>query len=309
MNRAAIELIDRTAAAQHGVLTSRQADRLLGASRKSHWIRSGRLLWVQPRVLRLSGTPSTWHQALIAAQLSARGVVSHRSAAQLWGLVGGPEQIEVSVGGGRHPQLAPPARAHRIKDIHPELAVRRQGLRITDPRRTLVDLGLVLPPRQISDALSRALTTKLVTLDDVRWLREALGRQGRNGTGIIGELLDRRRRTEGREESVLESRFVDLLTHLNIDLPSLQHEVWESGRFVARVDAAYVDIKLAIELDGYETRESPEALARELDRQNRLISLGWRVLRFPWSRVTRDGQTVVQEILANRRDLCRRTTT
>ena len=304
MDRATADRVDVTAAAQHGLLTSRQADALLGASRKAYWLHTGRLVWAQPRVLRVAGTPVTWHQTLLAAQLSTDGVVSHRSAAELWGLIPEARVVEVSVRAVRQPRLARPAVVHRIRDLHPELAVRREGLRITDPRRTLIDLGLVVPPHRVGDALSRALVTKLVTLSDVQWLRDALGRQGRNGTGIIGELLDRRRRADGREESVLEARFVDLLDRNGVELPRLQHEVWARGRFVARVDAAYVDLRLAIELDGYESRESPEAHGRELRRQNELIALGWRVLRFTWSQVTRDGDEVISAILRSQQDLC-----
>jgi hypothetical protein len=310
-----VDQLDLTASRQHGVVTSRQADAILGAARKGHWIRTGRLQWIQPGVLRLLGSPSSWHQQLAAAQLGADGVVSHRAAAHLWGLLRGEGAVEVSVGPRRQPRLRAPALVHRIKDLHPELAVRRTGLRLTDPRRTLVDLGLVVPARVVGDALSRGLTTKLVTLDDVRWLREALGRQGRNGTGIIGELLDRRAPTAGREESLLEHRFVDLVTRAGLEIPTLQHEIWHDGRFVARVDAAYLDVRLAIELDGYETRESPEALRRELSRQNRVLGAGWALLRFTWADVVADGTKTISQIviersrLAHRRDLCSTATT
>ena len=63
---------------------------------------------------------------------------------------------------------------------------------------------------------------------------------------------------------------------------SVQHEVWHAGRFIARVDAALAELRLAIEVDGFEHHSSPDAFQRDRTRQNRLVALGWTVLRFTW---------------------------
>jgi very-short-patch-repair endonuclease len=291
-----VGLLLRTAEGQHGLVTRQQADAMLGPGRTRSWTSRGRLVRVQPAVLRVAGSPRTWHQDLMAAQLASGGLVTHRSAAELWGLIDPVGIVEVSVKPPRQPRLAAPAVCHRILDLRVDLGVRRTGLRITDPRRTLVDLGLVLPRPAVGDALSRGLTTKLVSLEDVRWLREALGRQGRNGTGVIGDHLERRLRSARREESLLEARFVDLIASSSLPAPVLQHEVWAGGRFVARVDAAYPGVRLAIELDGYSSRESPEAQRYDLARQNRLVRAGWTILRFTWEDVTRRGHAVVASV-------------
>jgi very-short-patch-repair endonuclease len=287
------------ASAQHGLVTSTQATDALGASRLSYWIRSGRLERPQPRVYRVAGSPATWHQALLAAQLSCDGIVSHRSAAELWGLVPSTGHVEVTVPTRRRAELYPPALVHRIGDIHPGLAVERAGIRVTDPQRTLVDLGLVCPQWQVERALVRALTSKLVAVSDVRHLREALGRPGRNGTGVIGRLLDIRELISA--ESVLESKFMALCRKHGLDPPTFQFEVWHQGRFVARLDAAYVDVKLAIELDGFSAHAGPSAFQRDRERQNELVALGWTVLRFTWADVTSTPADVVATIREARR--------
>jgi very-short-patch-repair endonuclease len=297
MERAGLDLMASTAARQHGILTSKQADALLGKSRKAYWVRTGRLVRAQPGTYRVAGSPISWHAELMAAQLSAKGLVSHRAAGDLWSLLRPLKMVEVSAAPGRHPRLLEPALCHRIKDLHVERGVRREGLLMTDPMRTLIDLGLVVPAQQVSDALSKALTTKLVRFDEVLWLRGALGRQGRNGTGIMGELLERRAHTGEREESVLEARFVDLLNRSSVRLPRLQFEVWQRGRFVARLDGAYPEVRLAVELDGYETRASPEALDRDVARQTRLVSLGWQFVRYTWRDVTRNPDRTVSTLL------------
>ena len=77
---------------------------------------------------------------------------------------------------------------------------------------------------------------------------------------------------------------------------ALQHEVWDAGRFVGEVDAAYPELKLAIEVDGFEHHSTPEAFQRDRTRQNGLVALGWTVLRFTWHDVVQRPAHVAQLI-------------
>ncbi|MFP5256013.1 MAG: DUF559 domain-containing protein [Acidimicrobiia bacterium] len=289
-------LLDQTARSQHGLVTSQQAVKILGPHRKAKWVGRRQLALVQPGVFRLAGVPETWHQSLMATALAADGVVSHRSAAEMWGLIQPAGYVEVSIPPNRTPHLRPPAVAHRIKDLHPELAVERAGLRITDPVRTVIDLGLVLSKREVGDALSRGLSIGLLTVTEVERLRDALGRPGRNGTGVVRHILEARSLQSGTEESLLERRFLDLARRAGLPAPVVQYEVWDSGRFVARIDAAYPSLKIAIEVDGYAPHSSPEAFQRDRTRQNRLVALGWTVLRFTWDDVVRRPTEVARII-------------
>ena len=288
--------IDRVAGEQHGLVTSPQAVKALGPSRKDRWVKEGRLVSVQPGVLRVSGAPQTWHQAVLAASLAADAVVSHRSAAELWGLIQPAGYIDVSVRPERKPTLRPPAILHRIGDLHVELAVERNGLRLTDPVRTIIDLGLVIPKWAVRDALSRGITTRLLNLRQVEALRRALGRQGRNGTGIIQQVIDERVLTMGTEESLLERRLMDLVRRYDLPSPIFQYELWHGGRFVARIDASYPKRRLAIEVDGFEHHSSPDAFQRDRTRQNRLVAMGWTVLRFTWDDVVHRPTMVAKQI-------------
>jgi very-short-patch-repair endonuclease len=294
--------LDEIARAQHGLITSDQAVKALGPSRKGRWVAERRLLSVQPRVFRVAGSPETWHQSVHAAALATNGTVSHRSAAELWGLNKPAGYAEVSVRPDRNPRVRPPAIVHRIGDLHPRLAVEREGMQVTDPLRTIIDLGLVAPKWSVSDALSRGLTTKLFTIGEVQSLREALARPGRTGTGIVKELIERRLLTAETEESLLEARFVDVARSHALPPPIFQYEVWHAGRFIARVDGAYPDLQLAIEVDGYETHSSPEAFQRDRARQNYLVGLGWTVLRFTWHDIVHDSVMAARTI----RDTIRR---
>lgn len=289
--------VDEIARAQHGLITTEAAVNALGPSRKARWVSEGRLLSVQPSVFRIAGAPITWHQSVQAACLAVDGIASHRTAAELWGLIQPAGYTEVSITGAVNRSVRPPAIVHRIIDLHAELAVDRAGLRVTDAVRTVIDLGLVMPWWSVRQAINRGLSTRAFPLSAVRELRDALGRPGRNGTGVVRDILDAGNLlTMGAEESELEKRFTALARRFGLPALSLQHEVWDAGRFVARVDAAYPDVKLAIEVDGFEHHSTPEAFQRDRTRQNRLVALGWTMLRFTWSDVVHSPADVARTV-------------
>jgi very-short-patch-repair endonuclease len=75
--------------------------------------------------------------------------------------------------------------------------------------------------------------------------------------------------------------------------PVCQYEVFDAnGEFVARLDLAYPDRKLAIEYEGDHHRER-SAFQRDLRRMNRLRTLGWTVLRFGAADIYREPVRVI----------------
>src|SRR5215216_1835875 len=86
------------AAAQHGILTRAQLlDAGLGPRTIDRWIHTGRLITLHRGVFALGHLPPSPHARTMAAVLACgpRAVLSHRSAAQLWGLIrySGPPEI------------------------------------------------------------------------------------------------------------------------------------------------------------------------------------------------------------------------
>ena len=62
-----------------------------------------------------------------------------------------------------------------------------------------------------------------------------------------------------------------------------------------KVDLGREDLKLAIEIDG-EGHRNPKALLLDAKKQNLLVSLRWRVLRFWNAEIDQDINKVVQTI-------------
>ena len=80
--------------------------------------------------------------------------------------------------------------------------------------------------------------------------------------------------------------------------PVQQHPVrLDGGRWV-RLDAAYPDALVAVELDGAAFHGSRAARERDLRRDTALAALGWVVLRFSYARLIADPEGCRREIEA-----------
>ena len=60
----------------------------------------------------------------------------------------------------------------------------------------------------------------------------------------------------GATDSPLETRFLQLLRRSRLPAPRRQYEIHDEGTFIARVDFAYPEIRLAVEVDGYRFHSS-----------------------------------------------------
>ncbi len=109
----------------------------------------------------------------------------------------------------------------------------------------------------------------------------------------LRRVLARRPIGAATTESELETRFLQLVREAGLPPPVPQYVVREAGRFMARIDLAYPERRLAIELDGYGPHRSVGAFRRDRNRQNGLALLGWTVLRFTWEDVVEHKEAVV----------------
>lgn len=257
----------------------------LGVSRKVLRTRvaSARLDVPQPKVFRATGSPRTWEQKVLAACLSLGPdtVASHRSAAALWELDVPKDVAEVAMPRGKA-QYRTGVVVHRTSDLLRKDVTIRSGVPVTKPARTLVDLGAVVPRWQVDAAIDVALARRLVTLEGLWWMLARVARCGRSGAGVLRACLDWR---FGVPDSVLEGLFLRLVRDFDLPKPEVQFEVVVDGKR-RRIDAAYPDRMLAIELDGAQKRMSPDALQADLERQNALVDNDWTFLRFTFSDLT-----------------------
>jgi hypothetical protein len=80
-------------------------------------------------------------------------------------------------------------------------------------------------------------------------------------------------------ESPKETETRLLIMRAGLPEPVVQHEVIDRRRFIARVDLAYPELKIAIEYEGDGHRTSKEQWRRDIQRQRDLEDRGWIVIR------------------------------
>ena len=286
----------RTARQQYGVLSRSQALTAgISSSGIGRRVAGGRWERVLPAVYRVAGAPETWEQRLLAACLHAGpgAVASHRAAAALWRMDGvRPGSVEItarrqvrSVGVIGHQFPLPP---RHITSIGP--------IPVTDPARTLLDLGSVLSWEIVDQGLDDALRRGLTTLPRL-WRRlRAEAERGRSGAGVLRGLLAVRDPASAPPESVLEARLALLLRRSGLPAPVAQYEIREARRRVARLDFAWPDHMVALEADGYRYHSGRAAWQRDLTRRNALTGRGWRVLHVTWEDLARHPERVAAAI-------------
>src|SRR6266498_1219224 len=180
------------AADHNGIFRGAHA-RACGLSEKQITSRIALGLWrrVYDDVYIAAGAPLTWKGALLAACWAGgfRSAASHRSAAALWQLAGGRQSIvEVTCPRWRRAQHDGLV-VHETKALEAVDIVAVEGIPVTTPERTLLDLGAVCHESVVEMALDAAEHRNLVTRASVQATLDRLGQRGRNGVGTLRRLL------------------------------------------------------------------------------------------------------------------------
>lgn len=261
-------------------------------------VKKGVLIRVLPRVFRHAASPETWTQKLWAAILWARqrAVISHEAAGALWNLDGCPVGRVVLLTTEPLESPSEGIRVHRSSLLGPHHVTRRDGLALTTPTRTLLDLAGVLEEEDLEAALDCALrrgSTSLRRLDSE--LARSSGR-GHGGRKALIRLLKERSPGYSPTHSVLETRFRRLLKRNGFPAPGQQEILRRHQDLFAVVDFLYPDLGLVIEVDGYSVHSGRQAWQHDRHRQNDLVTAGKRVLRFSWWDVCNGEPDVVRTL-------------
>lgn len=292
--------IGRVGARQYGVITRPQ---LLAAGatpdQVKAWISDGRLRVLHRGVYGLAGVPPSPHGDTIAAVFGAGpgAAAAHGSAAWLWDLLPDPPlRPEVLVPSPRQARLHGVV-VRRTKHLAPHWVRPRRGIPATDPLRTMLELGAAVPAVDVRDAVERGVTAGLFSIAALEWVRAELAAHGRNGCGVLRAALDERALGAAPADGMLEPRLAQLCARYRLPRPVFQYVVTDAaGRVIARVDFAYPELLVFLEVDGYEVHGRPEAMEADFDRQNRLVALGWVPIRFGWRVLVRQPRVVARQI-------------
>ncbi len=272
---------------QHDVVAAWQLV-AAGITRKSvvHHVRKHRWRAIHSGVYALTHAPLTRHQRWIAATLTTpESVLSHASAAALYGIrayEGSFETITRPGSGGRCRTGA--LLVSRSSTLTME-ATHHDGIRVTTPARTVIDLAAHLSARDTGRLLREALRLDLTTHPE---LLEALERhRGRRGTRHLADLAARYGTIAYRRtRSDAEARALEVLHGAGVEAPRVN--VWVAGE---EADLVWAKRRLIVEIDGPQYHRFPDEDAR---KQAVWDAAGYTVRRLPSDAVYHEPGRLVE---------------
>jgi very-short-patch-repair endonuclease len=247
-------------------------------------------------VYRLPGSTSSFEQELTAGQKWAGedSAICRRGGAYLWQLDSVEERVvEVATS---HAIEAPGVTVYRVFDLHPGDLTRKNGIVVTNPTRTLLDLSGVIPISNLERALESALRRRLTHMPLLLERYEEWRRRGRKGAAAWRKLLELRGVDLRITDSDLEVVFSQLVRKYRLPQPVRQFVVRRDQKIEARFDFAYPDAMVAIEVHGRGWHLQRDRWESDLDRHDRVTAMGWIVLHFTWHQVTRRQAWVAEQI-------------
>lgn len=221
-----------------------------------------------------------------ATHLAAGDVFSHVSAAVLHGLaLWRPDLSRLHItrdgsGGGRS------ARRHvHMAALTADEIVTVRGIPCTSIARTVVDLACTLTVDEAVIAGDSAMAADPSLAASVDRLLGTIGR--RAGIVVARQVVDF---LDGRSESPGESLSRVRMKQHSMPAPTLQKSVYTpGGEFVARVDFFWDEGGIVGEFDGIGKYDGGghDTLRREKLREDALRDLGYEVVRWTWSELSR----------------------
>ncbi len=282
---------------QYGLVTLEQLC-VLGISKDAagQRARAGRLHRVHEGVYAVGHSLLTqegrWMAAVLASGPGA--VLSHRSAAALWGIRAGDHgAVDVTAPNrrGRHP-LGIDAHRHSLS-ARDWTTVRR--IPCTTVERTLLDLAAVIPVWQLRKALAEAEVLRIVDLSALRALLRRS--RGRRGVARLRFILDELHPATKRTRSELERIFLRMCRQGELPVPEVNVSLSVSGRRVMP-DFLWRDAGLIVEADSRRFHDTDSAFQSDRQREQLLQLAGWRVSRCTWEQVEREPQRLAKIIKA-----------
>lgn len=319
-------------------------DHPIGVSLRSHleasgWssaeihraLRSGQIARLRPAMYERGtdddspgATHYRWISRLRAFQelLGSDAVVSHRSAARLHGFddVGTgafrtkgvrssrdrtelPVDFRAPMGIGR--KSDPHVSIFRSKLVGPEDTVEIDGLRVTSPLRTLIDVARLATNIATVEQLIESALRGEDPSKPFEWnqhllvaLRNRSLREKGRGPALVRRVVcnrpDRLRPTGSFPETLL----LQAIRSMGMD-PTPQPDV-EFAQGTRLLTTYFPDIAIfrrgiVVEVDGFEGHSNRVQLERDADRQNRL-ALAFTVIRYSATQVLRDPLACAQDI-------------
>ena len=215
------------------------------------------------------------------------GILSHYSAAAHWGFVEWDDRKPEVTVPGPGTRCHAGIRVHRSKTLERRDWLTRNGIPVTSPARTLLDLASQLSYNPLRRAVREAMADRRV---DVRQLVDILARTGpRRGCRKLARIVAE---GDAPTRSVLEDAVLDLIIAGGFERPDVGVPITVDGRrFVP--DFRWPEQRIIVEADGARWHDHELAREDDAERQALLEANGEHVIRVTWRQaVTKQHQTL-----------------
>lgn len=223
-------------------------------------------------------------------------VLSHRSAAELWGLLRPAGRFAIDVTApGRRGRAPDGINAHRHGSLQAPDRTSVQGIPCTSVARTLLDMAGGVPAHELRGSIAEAEVQRLLDLAAVHEVMDrSRGRRGVARLRLAVDELDPQIALTRRE---LERRFLALCRRAGLPSPAVNVPL-ELDDGVLVPDFLWREARLIVETDGRQFHDTASAFEHDRRRDQRLTLAGWRVIRCTWRQVVREPAEVGRTVRA-----------
>ena len=231
-------------------------------------LRSGRLVGVHRGVYGLPHTEDLPLAAETAALLACGegATLSHHSGATLWQLRPGTARpVHVTIAADRGCPVLDGVIVHRSRTLNAADRVIHEGVPVTSPARTLLDVAATLPDRDVELLLDEGLfARRIVTRAQIH---DVIARAGRHpGRARLARVAGAHMRSSGTDSPPEES-LLALIRAAGLPEPQLRTYILDY-----RLDFFWPELRLAVEVDAYGTHGSPARFEADRLRDARLLT-------------------------------------
>jgi hypothetical protein len=248
------------------------------------WVDNHRLTRVHAGVYAVGHPQHSPHALSMAAVLACgdQAVLSHESAAALWGVRPWPRLPEVTC---PLEKRRPGIRAHRTQTLMSRDLRRHRNIRVTSPSRTILDIQTRLTDRQLVRAVNELRLHEHLGPTELARLLTASPR--------VRRLIDP---TQNATRSGKEDAFVAFCRHHGLPTPKTNVKLFGHER-----DAVFEAEKVIVEIDGWGYHQDRHSFESDRERDRIAAEHGYLTVRLTWTRLTADEAARLHRILELRR--------
>ena len=282
---------------QHGVVAGRQLAELgLGASAVCRRVARGRLHRLHRGVFAVGHARLTQNGRFMAAVLACGpdAWASHYCSGVLLELgLGARNLIDVTAHHARGRTL-PGIRTHSAATLTAADVDLIDNIPCTTLARTLLDIAEDATQRDVERALDHAERARRL---DMRAIDDILTRaDGRRGAALLRTVLAEHRVDSTPTRNVLEEAFLRICRDAALPPDAVNQWIAYPDGSGAEADFLWHAQRLIVEVDGRDPHTTRRAFESDRRRDQRLMLLGWRVVRFTWRQVIFEPGTVARTV-------------